>query len=142
MKISLKRVDKSLPLPTYQTDGSVCFDLLIREAVTIMPHTLALLPTNIILKVPEGFMLLIAPRSSTPKKKGLLVPHGMGIIDQDYNGPEDEVLFQVLNYTDNTVMVEKGERLAQGCIVPVQKVVFEEVEDSKEKNRGGLGSTG
>lgn len=142
MKVKVKRIDPSLPLPQYHTDGSVCFDLLARETVIIEPHNVGLIPCNIIIETPVGYMFIVIPRSSTPKKKGLLIPHGVGIIDQDYSGPEDEVKFQVLNFTDKPVLVEKGERLAQGCFVPVVKVSFREVNVIRKKSRGGLGSTG
>lgn len=142
MKVNIKRIDSTLPLPNYATKDACCFDLYTRETKIIPPHTIALIPTNIILEVPLGHMLLIAARSSTPKKKGLLVPHGMGIIDRDYHGPNDEIWFQVLNFTDNEVIVEKGERVAQGCLVPVPQVEFNEVLEMKKVSRGGFGSTG
>ena len=142
MKVKIKRVDKNLPLPKYETLGAVAFDLLARENVEIAAHAIGLISCNIIIEVPEGYMFVVVPRSSTPRKKGLLIPHGVGIIDQDYSGPKDEVKFQALNFTENPVMVERGERLAQGCFVPVEKVGFEEVDVVLEKSRGGFGSTG
>jgi len=142
MTIKIKRVDNSLPLPEYATPGSVCFDLIAREDMTIGPRELSLIPTNVIVETPPGFMFVVVPRSSTPKKKGLLIPHGIGIIDQDYCGPNDEVLFQVLNFRDEAVKVERGERLAQGCFVKIEKVGFEEVDKVSDKSRGGIGSTG
>jgi dUTP pyrophosphatase len=142
MKIKIKRIDTSLPLPKYETPGSVCFDLLAREDMNIPSKTIALIPTNIIIETPPGYMFVVVPRSSTPKKKGLLIPHGIGIIDQDYSGPTDEVLFQGYNYTDAEVQIVKGDRLAQGCFIPVEKVEFEEVDQILEKSRGGIGSTG
>lgn len=142
MKVKIKRIDSSLPLPKYATPGSVCFDLLARTDMKIESHTTALIPTNIIIETPPGYMFIVVPRSSTPKKKGLLIPHGVGIIDQDYSGPEDEVLFQVYNFTDKVVAIEKGERLAQGCLVPIEKVEFTEVKKISKKSRGGVGSTG
>jgi dUTP pyrophosphatase len=142
MKIKIKRIDKTLPLPQYATSGSVCFDLLARDDMVIESKSVALIPTNIIIETPPGYMFIVVPRSSTPKKKGLLIPHGIGVIDQDYSGPEDEVLFQVYNFTDKPVSVSKGDRLAQGCFVPVERVEFDEVETISEKSRGGVGSTG
>lgn len=142
MKVKIKRIDKSLPLPEYHTSGSVCFDLLARESVLIHPQEVALIHCNIIIEIPEGYMFIVVARSSTPRKKGLIVPHGFGVIDQDYSGPKDEVLFQVLNFTDKDVTVDKGERLAQGCFIPIEKVSFEEVDQVLEKTRGGVGSTG
>ncbi len=142
MKIKIKRIDKSLPLPEYKTTGSVCFDLLARTDMEIAAKSVSLIPTNIIIETPPGYMFIVIPRSSTPKKKGLLIPHGIGVIDQDYCGPDDEVLFQVYNFTENSVNVKKGERLAQGCFIPVVKVEFSEVKSISEKSRGGVGSTG
>jgi dUTP pyrophosphatase len=142
MKISLKRVDSSLPLPRYETEGSVGFDLLARESVTIPSGGIELIPGNLIVEVPKGYMLVIASRSSTPKRKGLTPPHGFGIIDHDYCGPEDEIKIQVYNFSDEEVTIERGEKIAQGVFVRVDKFEFEEVETLGKKSRGGFGSTG
>ncbi len=142
MKVKIKRIDSSLPLPQYATSGSVCFDLLARTDMEIEPKSVALIPTNMIIETPPGYMFIVIPRSSTPKKKGLLIPHGIGVIDQDYSGPKDEVLFQVYNFRNEPVSVIKGDRLAQGCFVPVERVEFDEVDQISEKSRGGFGSTG
>jgi len=141
MKIRIKRIDKSLPLPIYETDGSVGFDLLAREAVTIEPNSIKLIPANVIVKVPDGYALIIASRSSTPRKHGLTKPHGIGIIDQDYCGPEDEVKIQVLNFTKDPVTIVKGTKIAQGMFVRADRFEFEEVGEIKKKSRGGFGST-
>jgi dUTP pyrophosphatase len=141
MHVKIKRVDPSLPLPEYQTKGAVCFDLLAREKTAIPAQSLGLIPCNIIIETPPGFMFIVVPRSSTPKKKGLLIPHGLGIIDQDYSGDKDEVLFQVYNFRNEPTIIERGERLAQGCFVKIEKVEFTEVAQITDKSRGGLGST-
>ena len=141
MKVRIKRIDKSLPLPTYQTSGSVGFDIYCREDMEIKPREIALIPGNIIVETPPGYMLLVALRSSTPRKKGLIKPHGIGVIDNDYCGEGDEIKVQVYNNTDNVVKVEKGERVAQGIFVKVGKFDWEEV-DNMGKTRGGFGSTG
>jgi dUTP pyrophosphatase len=121
MKINIKRIDKSLPLPVYETEGAVGFDLLARENITIEPGKIELIPANIIVEVPKGYMLALVSRSSTPKKKGLLKPHSIGVIDQDYCGEADELKIQVYNFTDVTVEVEKGEKIAQGVFIRVDK---------------------
>jgi len=95
----------------------------------------------VIVKVPEGYMLMIVPRSSLPRKKALVCPHSVGIIDQDYCGPEDELLVQVQNISDHPVVIERGERIAQGIFVKVDTAEWEEVE-ANGKSRGGFGSTG
>ncbi len=142
MQVKIKRIDTSLPLPEYQTAGAVAFDLYSREDMVIKPKTIVLVPTNIIVEIPKGYMLAVAPRSSTPKKKGLMVPQGIGIIDQDYHGEKDEIMLQVYNFTDQEVTITRGERVGQAVFVRVDQVDWKEVEETKETSRGGFGSTG
>lgn len=130
-----------MPLPRYETDGSVGFDILAREETIVMPGKIALIPGNIIVEVPQGYMLTIASRSSTPKKKGLLTPHGIGVIDHDYCGSEDEVKIQVYNFTESPVTVSRGDKVAQGIFVRVDKCEWEEVSEITRNSRGGFGST-
>ncbi len=141
MEVKIKRIDNNLPLPRYETDGSVGFDILSRENITVEPRGLALIPGNIIVEVPKGYSLIVASRSSTPKKKGLLTPHGIGIIDHDYCGPEDEIKIQVHNFTDQEVKIEKGEKVAQGLFVRIDKFAWVEHDKISEMSRGGFGST-
>ena len=141
MKARIKRIDKSLPLPAYHTEGSVGFDILCRQDTVIKPKEIVLLPGNVIVETPKGYMLLIALRSSTPRKYGLIKPHGIGIVDNDYCGDEDEVKVQVYNFTDKDTVVKKGDRVAQGVFVRVERPEWEET-DSMGKSRGGFGSTG
>lgn len=142
MQVSISRVDTSLPLPSYQTSGAVGFDLIVRETMVIEPRQIALVPGNVIVKVPEGYALLIVARSSLPRKKGLVCPHSVGVIDCDYHGPEDEVRIQVQNITDAPVTVERGERIAQGLFVKIDKAEWQEVDSHGAETRGGFGSTG
>ena len=72
----------------------------------------------------------------------MLKPHGIGVIDHDYCGPRDEIKIQVYNFTDKPVTVLRGEKIAQGIFVRVDKCEFEEVSQIKEESRGGFGSTG
>ncbi|MBU1446624.1 dUTP diphosphatase [Patescibacteria group bacterium] len=141
MDVKIKRIDKSLPLPKYETSGSVGFDILARENTTIESKSIKLIPGNIVVEVPQGYMLIVASRSSTPKKKGLTPPHGLGIIDHDYCGEEDEVKIQVYNFTDEPVSVEKGEKIAQGVFIKIDKMGWHEVDEMKAESRGGFGST-
>ncbi len=140
MKVKIKRIDISLPLPAYQTPGAVAFDLYSRIDLTIQPKTLERIPTNIIIAIPDGHMLQIKDRSSTLKNKGLAV--SVGYIDQDYCGPEDEILLQVYNTTNQEIIIEKGERLGQAAFIKVEKPEWEEVEQMEKASRGGFGTTG
>ena len=140
-KAKIKRIDKDLPLPVYETAGSVGFDIIAREKTEIPSKEIKLVPGNIIVEVPEGYMLMVASRSSTPKKKGLTPPHGLGIIDHDYCGNEDEIKIQVYNFTDEPVIVERGEKIAQGVFIKIDKLEWEEVDEMLKDSRGGFGST-
>ena len=83
---------------------------------------IALVRTGLVIEVPTGHFLAIFARSSTPLKRGLMVANGVGVIDPDYSGPNDEVMIQVLNFTDADVQVSRGDRLAQGIVLPAPRV--------------------
>jgi len=140
MRVKIKRIDKTLPLPAYQTSGAVAFDLYARTETTVKPSTIERIPTNIIIEIPIGYMLQIKDRSSTMKKKGLFC--STGYIDQDYCGEGDEILLQVYNFTNEPIIVERGERLGQAAFVRVDSAEWEEVDKMNVKNRGGFGTTG
>lgn len=142
MKVQIQRVDPTLELPVYQTKGAAAFDFVTRETTVIQAGALGLVPGNVIVKVPEGYALLVLPRSSLPRKKGLICPHSLGLIDQDYHGPKDEIFVQVKNVTDKPVTVERGERIAQGLFVKIDRAEFVEVDGHGAETRGGFGSTG
>lgn len=142
MKIQIKRIDKTLPLPKYHTKGSAAFDLYSRIDDNIKAGETKILPANFIIKIPERYMLLIAARSSLAKKKGLKLANGVGIIDQDYSGEDDEVHLLLHNYSNQDIQIEKGERLAQAMFVRIDKAELEEVEKMDFQSRGGFGSTG
>ena len=142
MKIKIKKIDSSIQLPEYKTSGAVGFDLATTKDMVIQPKTIELVPTGLIVCIPEGHMLLLAARSSLPIKKGLMMPNGIGIIDQDYCGPEDELKLQIYNFTDEPIQVKKGDRLCQGVFVKIEKAEWEEVQKLPDKTRGGFGTTG
>jgi dUTP pyrophosphatase len=141
LNVRIKRIDTALPLPTYATAGSVGFDLLCRETTEVAPHALARIPGNIIVQTPPGYMLLLTMRSSTAGRKGLLIPNGVGVIDQDYCGEGDELMISVYNFRDEPATVARGERIAQAIFVPVIQVTWNEVTEVGQ-GRGGFGSTG
>ena len=142
MKVKIKRIDNSLPLPMYETKGSCGFDMLAREDTSIPAKGIAMIPANVIVEVPVGYMLIVASRSSTPIKKGLMPPHGFGIIDHDYCGPEDEIKILVYNFRDESITIKRGEKIAQGVFVHIDKFEWDEVSEMQNKTRGGFGSTG
>ena len=142
MRVRIHRKDPTVSIPAYQTSGSVAFDLSPSEDAIIPPHEIKLIPTGLIICTPPGHMLLIAARSSTPIKKGLMIANGIGIVDQDYCGPDDEIKLQLFNFTDKPVEIKKGDRIAQGLFLKLDHVEWEEVRQLNAKTRGGFGSTG
>ncbi len=141
MKIKIKRIDKDLPLPVYQTQKSVGFDLLTRKDTVVKANEIGLVSCNVIIEIPNGYFLMLVSRSSTPRKKNLFWPHGAGIVDQDYCGPEDEIMAQFYNNSNQDIVVKRGERVAQGLILPVERIEWEEIDEVEKPSRGGMGST-
>jgi len=141
MFIKIFRIDKNIPLPKYETEGSFAFDFLVRKKNEIEPNSLALIPSNVIIKCPKNLALFILPRSSTFRKKNLIFPHSVGLIDQDYCGEKDEIMIQVFNFGKNKIVIEKGEKIAQGIFLETEKIKFKEIFEINNFSRGGFGST-
>ena len=131
-----------MSLPGYGTKDSAGFDLAAAHDVIVAPRQITLVRTGLVIEVPTGYFLAIFARSSTPLKRGLIVANGVGVIDPDYSGPNDEVMIQIMNVSDSEVKVSRGDRLAQGIVLPAPRVVWEEVSELREVTRGGFGSTG
>lgn len=143
MNLQIKLIDRTLPMPLYQTKGSVAFDLYARKQTIVKPFTPTVIPLNVIIKIPKGYFLLLAIRSSIPLKKSLVIANGIGIIDEDYCGEKDEVGLEVLNFLQKEVVIEKGERIAQAMLIQINKIEkFEIVDKINKESRGGFGSTG
>ena len=142
MRLKIKRLQSAVGLPEPATAHAAGVDLAAAADVEIPPRSIRLIGTGLVIAVPEGHFLGIFARSSTPFKRGLMVANGVGVIDADYCGPADEIKIQVLNITDAPVKVARGDRLAQGIVLPCPRIEWEEVTDITEPTRGGFGSTG
>ena len=142
MRLKIKRLDPTVPLPGYGTEEAAGFDLASAHDVTVGPGQIALIRTGLVVEVPTGHFLAIFARSSTPLKRGLAVANGVGVIDPDYSGPNDEVMIQVLNFTNADVSVRRGDRLAQAIVLQAPRVSWNEVAEIREVTRGGFGATG
>ncbi|HUQ87105.1 MAG TPA: dUTP diphosphatase [Vicinamibacterales bacterium] len=142
MRLKIKRLQSAVGLPEPATAGAAGFDLAAAADIEVPPRSIRLVGTGLVIGVPAGYFLGIFARSSTPLKKGLMVANGVGIIDSDYCGPADEVKIQVLNITDAPVKVARGDRLAQGIVLPYPRVEWDEVDEMAVPTRGGFGSTG
>ena len=142
MRLRIKRLQPEISLPEPATGGAAGFDLAAAADIEIPARSIRLVGTGLVIAVPDGHFLGIFARSSTPLKRGLMVANGVGIIDSDYCGPDDEIKIQVLNITDAPVKVARGDRLAQGIVLPCPRVEWDEVVDISQPSRGGFGSTG
>lgn len=140
MTLKIKTIDGA-EMPKYGTAGAVAFDIAANADVYITGGTIGKVPTGLIVKPPPGYWLMITARSST-QKRGLMLANNVGVVDPDYCGPEDQVYLSVWNFSGKGEHINRGDRIAQGILLPVTKrpeiVSFEPTEAS----RGGFGSTG
>jgi dUTP pyrophosphatase len=141
MRLTVTRLRPSVPLPVYSSPGAAAFDLAAADDVEIGPGEIKLVGTGLVVAVPDGHFLAIFARSSTPLKRGLMVANGVGVLDADYCGPDDELKVQLLNVTNEPVAIKAGDRLAQGIVLQAPRVEFVEGE-ATAPSRGGFGSTG
>ena len=142
MRLKIRRLDSTVSLPSYGTSEAAGFDLASAHDVVVQPRQIVLVRTGLVIQVPTGYFLAIFARSSTPLKRGLMVANGVGVLDPDYSGPNDEVMIQVMNVTESDVQIRRGDRLAQGIVLPAPRVAWEEVDEIRETTRGGFGATG
>lgn len=137
--------DKNINLPVRKTKCSAAYDLEAAEDIVIPSFKLGmkptLIPTGLKSYMMEDEVLIIVPRSSSPKKQGILFPHSMGVIDSDYYGNEDNdghIFVQCINIKDEDVHIKKGEPIAQGFF---QKYLVTDNDEAKGVRKGGFGST-
>ncbi len=143
MKVQIMRFahGADLALPSYATAGAAGMDLRSAEALTIKPHSRALVTTGIAIALPHGFEAQVRPRSGLAVKQGVTVLNSPGTIDCDYRG---EIKVPLINHGEDDFVIARGDRIAQMVIVPVPQVTIEEVSalDETPRGIGGFGSSG
>ncbi|MDR2976615.1 MAG: dUTP diphosphatase [Streptococcaceae bacterium] len=143
-EIVSKYKDAGIKLPQRATGQAAGYDLEAAETVSIAPGEIKLISTGLKAYMQPGEVLYMYSRSSNPRKKGLVLINGVGVIDADYyNNPdnEGEMFFQMYNITEREVIVEKGERICQVVFMPFL-VADGDDEVEKAERAGGFGSTG
>lgn len=116
-------------------------DLRAAEDVTMKAGEFKMIPLGVAMELPHGYEALVAPRSSTFRKYGVLLANSIGIIDEAYKGDGDEWNF--LAYATEDTIIRKNERICQFRIIEHQPALrLEEVEHLGNADRGGFGSTG
>ena len=116
-------------------------DLRAAEDVELKAGQYKLIPLGVAMELPAGYEAIVAPRSSTFKKYGLLLINSIGVIDESYCGDNDEWQFPALAMRDT--VIPKNERICQFRIIEHQPLIeLQEVETLGNEDRGGFGSTG
>lgn len=141
--VQIKRLTETAIIPTYGTDQAAGMDFHadIEHQLVLEPGGRATIPTGIAMALPAHLALFMCPRSGLSSKSGITVHNGPGVIDGDYRGGVGVILH---NTTHQQFVVNPGDRIAQGVIVPVFQADFEEVEElsATARGEGGFGSTG
>lgn len=133
-------------MPSYANDTDACMDLKARLDYPhdiINPGETIVYGTGVQVSIPEGYVMLVYPRSSTGIKMHCMLSNTTGVIDSGYR---DEIQMAITNFGNMAVEINDGQRLAQFMIIPRPKVNLIQVEDDEEfrnnDRMGGVGSTG
>lgn len=130
-------------LPAYATAGSAGMDLraAITEPITLAPLQRVLVPTGLILHIPEGYEVQLRARSGLAVKHGISLINGIGTIDWDYR---HEVKVCLVNLSNEPFTIEPEERICQMVVAPVVQATVVAVTETSlcESRAGGFGSTG
>ncbi len=141
--VLIKKLDPSVELPSYKTDGASGMDLMafVKEPINLKPQTSCLVPTGISVAFPSEYEIQIRPRSGLAAKNNISVLNTPGTIDSDYRGEIKIILF---NHGNKDFLINDKDRIAQMILTPVIKMNFEETDNLPEtvRGEGGFGSTG
>ena len=138
----IHQLDPALPLPRFAKPGDAGADLYARIDLTLAPGERALMPTGIAIALPPGFAAFIHPRSGLAIRDGLSMVNAPGTIDASYRGEIQVILINM--DTKNSIVIKRGDRVAQLVIQRVENVNFVPVDQLPGTDRGvgGFGSTG
>ena len=141
--VLIKKLDPSVELPSYKTDGASGMDLMafVKEPINLKPQTSCLVPTGISVAFPSEYEIQIRPRSGLAAKNNISVLNTPGTIDSDYRGEIKVILF---NHGNEDFLINDKDRIAQMILTPVIKMNLEETDTLPEtvRGEGGFGSTG
>ena len=137
------KIGREIPLPYYATDGAAAVDLhaCIDAPLTIPVGGQVVVPTGLAVAIPEGYVGIVAVRSSMGVRHGITLSNAIGVIDSDYRGPLGVGL---TNMSREDYVLQPGDRMAQLMVVPVLRPEIRLVAELPETARGagGFGSTG
>jgi dUTP diphosphatase len=145
INVQIKRLEhgKDIPLPSYMSDHAAGMDMYAAvDQETIIPSgEWKLIPTGMAIALPEGFEAQVRPRSGLALKQGVSVLNTPGTVDADYRG---EVGVILMNHSKKDLVVKRGDRIAQMIINKIERIIFKEVKELSDTDRGtgGFGHTG
>ena len=142
-RVLIKKLDPTVELPAYKTDGASGMDLmaLVKEPINLKPNSSCLVPTGLAVAFSSDFEIQIRPRSGLAAKNSISVLNTPGTIDSDYRGEIKVILF---NHGKNDFLINNKDRIAQMILTPVIKMDLQETNELPEtvRGKGGFGSTG
>ena len=143
IQVLIKKLNPSVQLPSYKTNGASGMDLMacIEKPVDLNPGKSCLVPTGLSVAFPEKYEIQIRPRSGLAAKNNISVLNTPGTIDSDYRG-ELKIIF--FNHSNENFMINNNDRIAQMVLTPIIKMELEEKNELPEtiRGEGGFGSTG
>ncbi|MDA7580864.1 dUTP diphosphatase [Candidatus Pelagibacter sp.] len=142
-KVLIKKLNSSVELPAYKTNGASGMDLMafIEKPIKISPNSSYIVPTGLSVAFSEDYEVQIRPRSGLAAKNNITVLNTPGTIDSDYRGEIKIILF---NHGKEDFLINNKDRVAQMILTPVIKMEFEETDNLPDtiRGEGGFGSTG
>ncbi len=141
INVKIKRLSPDSIIPQYQSSGASGFDLHSIEDMEIPPFEVKALKTGLVFEIPQGYEIQVRPRSGLAVKFGVSVLNTPGTIDSDYRG---EVMVILFNFSKETFIVKKGDRIAQAVLSQTFQATLLAVDvlDETTRGSGGFGSTG
>ena len=146
IKMNIKRIsDKfnDIPLPHYATEGSSGMDVrsALDNDIVLEAGKVDMIPTNMIVEIPEGFEIQVRPRSGLAAKHGIGILNSPGTIDSDYRGEVKIILF---NFSKEDFVIKRGDRIAQLILSKFYRAELNQTENlsSSSRDEGGFGHTG
>jgi dUTP pyrophosphatase len=142
MEVLIKRLDSSVPMPSYAKGGDAGADIATRIDFTLKAGERMLVPTGISIALPNGYVALVHPRSGLAIKYGISMVNTPGTVDAGFRGELQVILIN--HDLTESVSFKKGDRIAQLVIQQVERAEFVEVTQLPGSDRatGGFGSTG
>ena len=143
VKVLIKKLNPSVKLPSYKTNGASGMDLMafIEKPIHLEPGKSCLVPTGLSVAFPEEYEIQIRPRSGLAVKNSISVLNAPGTIDSDYRGELKIILF---NHGNENFIINNNDRVAQMVLTPVIKMELKETSELPKsiRGKGGFGSTG